>query len=70
MKVKQAFFHYKGTGVFQGDLNPLSSRLVLVMYVIPTLLNGCENWLMTQALVDQRMELFQGELVKRSLKQH
>ena len=32
--------------------------------------NGCENWLMTQALVDQRMELFQGELVKRSLKQY
>lgn len=50
--------------------NPLSSRLVLVMYVMPTLLNGRENWLMTQALVDQRMKLFQGELVKKSLKQH
>ena len=54
-------------GAFQGDLSPLSSRSVLEVCVMPVLLNGCENWILTQALLE-RIESFQGELAKRNMK--
>ena len=61
-KARQAFFHYGSIGAFQGDLSPLSSRSIL-----DALLYGCENWLMTHALME-KVESFQAELAKRVLK--
>ena len=66
-KARRAFFHYGSIGAFQGDLSPLSSRLILDACVMPILLYGCENWLMTHALME-KVESFQAELAKRVLK--
>ena len=66
-KAHRAFFHYGSIGVFQGDICPLSSRAVLESCVMPVLLYGAENWIMTDGLLD-KLEAFQGELVKRVLK--
>ncbi len=63
-KARRAFFHYGSIGAFQGDLSPLSSRHVLETCVMPVLLYGSENWIMTENL----LESFQAELVKRILK--
>ena len=49
---------------------PLSSKSVLeccVNSVIPVLLYGCENWILTEPLC-QKLESLQSELVKRKLK--
>ena len=66
-KVCRTFFHYGRIGVFQGDISPLSSRSVLECCVMPILMFGSENWILTEGLID-RLEAFQGELVKRLLK--
>ena len=66
-KARRAFFHYGSIGIFQGDLSPLSSRQVLEMCVLPVLLYGSENWIMTENLLG-KLESFQAELVKRILK--
>lgn len=63
-KARQAFFNCGSIGAFQGDLNPLSSRSILDACVMPILLYGFENWLMTHALME-KVESFQAELVKR-----
>ena len=57
-KARRAFFHYGSIGVFQGDICPLSSRSVLECCVMPVLLYGCENWVLTNSLW-QKMESFQ-----------
>ena len=67
LKARRAFFHYGSIGVFQGDIRPLSSRSVLECCVIPILMYGSENWILTERLID-KLEAFQGELVKRVLK--
>ena len=59
--IKKAFFHYGSIGVFQGDICPLSSKSVLECCVIPVLLYGCENWIMTEPLC-QKLESLQSEL--------
>ena len=51
----------------QGDISPLSSKEVIKSCVMPVLLYGSENWIMTDALME-RLEIFQAELVKRVLK--
>ena len=61
------FFHFGSIGVLQSDVNPLFSRAVLQSCVMPVLLFGCENWILTETLW-QKLEAFQGELVKRVLK--
>ncbi len=68
MKARRAFFHYWSIGVIQGEISPISSRTILETCVMPILLYGSENWIMTdQGLVD-RLEAFQGELAKRVLR--
>ena len=62
-KARRAFFHYGSIGVFQGDICPLSSKSVLECCVIPVLLYGCENWILTEPLC-QKLESLQSELVK------
>ena len=66
-KSRRAFFHFGSIGVFQGDISPISSRSVLEMCVMPILLYGSENWILTEGMV-KKLETFQGELVKRILK--
>ena len=66
-KARRAFFHYGSIGAFQGDLGPLSCRSVLETCVMPVLLYGCENWIVTDGLVE-KLEKFQAELAKRILK--
>ena len=66
-KARRAFFHYGSIGVFQGDISPLSSREVIESCVMPVLLYGSENWILTDALI-RRLEASQTELVKRVLK--
>ena len=66
-KARRAFFHYGSIGVFQGDIGPLSSKEVIESCVMPVLLYGSENWILTEVLM-KRLESFQAELVKRVLK--
>ena len=66
-KARRTFFHYGSIGVFQGDICPLSSKSVLECCVIPVLLYGCENWILTEPLC-QKLESLQSELVNRMLK--
>ena len=63
----RTFFHYGSIGVFQGDISPLSSRSVLECCEMPILMFGSDTWILTEGLID-RLEAFQGELVKRVLK--
>jgi len=60
-KAWRAFFHYGSIGVFQGDLNPMSCCSVLEMCVMPVLLYGGENWILTDGLME-KLEKFQAEL--------
>ena len=65
-KAQKSFFLYDGIGVFLGDLNPLSSRSVVEVCVMPILLYGCKNWRVSEKLLRQ-LEPFQGEMGKRIL---
>ena len=38
--------------MFQGDTSPLSSKEVIESCVMPVLLYGSENWIMTDALME------------------
>ena len=67
VKARRAFFLYGSIGAFQGDISPLSSRSVLESCVMPILLFGSENWVVTEGLIE-KLETFQGELAKRILK--
>ena len=69
-KSRRAFFEFGSVFAFQGNLSPLSS-LPLSIYqhcVLSILLYGVENWIFFSAESLQRLESFQGEVVKRILK--
>ena len=66
-KAQRAFFNFGSIGVFSDDISPLSSRFVLETCVMPFLLYGSENWILTESLL-KKLESFQGELAKRILK--
>ena len=63
-KARKAFFCYGSLGFFQGSL---SSASAIDCCVLPALLYGVENWILTPVLLD-RLEKFQGELAKRVLR--
>ena len=65
-KARRSFFLYGGIGVFQGDLSPLSSRSVVEVCVMPILMYGCEDWIVSEELL-RRLESFQEEMGKRIL---
>ena len=52
---------------FQGQLNPISGKSIYETCVIPTLLFGCENWVLTNSMLHQ-LESFQGEIGRWILK--
>ena len=66
-KARLAFFAFEAIGAFQGQLNPISGRRIYETCVIPTLLFGCENWVLTDSMLHQ-LESFQGEIGCQILK--
>ena len=54
-------------GAFQGDLSPLSTKSIIETCVLPILLFGCENWIVSETNLD-RLESFLGEQAKRALR--
>ena len=63
-KARKAFFALGFIGSFQGKTNPLISKSVYEIFVIPTLLHGCETRILTDALVSK----IPSEVGKRILK--
>ena len=66
-KGRRAFFAYGSLGAFQGKLNLHAGKTIFEVCVIPVLLFGSENWVLTDSLLD-RLEGFQGEIGRRILK--
>ena len=62
-KTRRAFFVFGAMGAFHGKLNPISRKTIFNTCVIPILLFGSENWILTDPLVDQ-LEAFQGEIAE------
>ena len=48
-KARRAFFAYGAMGAFQGKLNPLSGKTIFDTCVVPVLLFGSENWILTDS---------------------
>ena len=46
-------FHYGSLGAFQGDLSHLSTRSIIETCVIPILLFGSENWIVSGGILKQ-----------------
>ena len=67
-KARRAFFA-RGSGVFHGKLNPLSSKNIIEHCVLPCLLYGAESWILNHSLL-AKLESFQAELAKRILRLH
>ena len=66
-KARKAFFSFGCIGVFQGELNPLSSRSVVDTCVMPVLLFGAESWYLTDNTL-QKLETFQCTRGRRRLR--
>ena len=66
-KARKTFFGLGSTGVFHGNLNPLSSSSIYETCVLPILLYGCETWLLDSSCL-QALEKFQCEIGRRILK--
>ena len=66
-KARGCFFHYGFLGSLQGDINPLSTKSVIDTCVMPVLLFGCENWILTEAFV-HKQKSFLSWMTKRALK--
>ena len=65
-KARKAFFVSGSIGAFQGHLNPLSSRCIYMTCVLPVLLYGSENWVLSDELLSD-LESFQAWVGKRIL---
>ena len=63
-EARRAFFAFGAMGAFHGQL---SERSIYEACVIPVLLFGCENWMLTDSMLHQ-LESFQGEIGRRILK--
>ena len=47
------FFTFVPLGAFQGKLNPIWSKVIYETCVVSILLYGCENWILTNSIIDQ-----------------
>ena len=66
-KARKAFFALGSLGAFQGELNPLSSASIFETCVIPTLLYGCETWILNSGCL-KALESFQCEIGRHILR--
>ena len=57
-KSRQSFFALGSIGAFHGRLNPLTGHSLFETFVIPTLLYGCETWIVSEPLL-KSLESFQ-----------
>ena len=60
-KARRALFA-RGSGIFLGKLNPLSSRSIIEHCVLPCLLYGAESWILHNTLLD-KLESFQAKSI-------
>ena len=65
-KQGKPFFALGSIGTFHGSLNPLSGRSIFETCIIPTLLYGCDTWLLDSTTV-KLLENFQCEIGRRIL---
>ena len=65
-KARKAFFQYGSIYAFQGKLSPVSSCSIVQLCVLPILLYGVENWVMSTEAI-KKLECFQAEMAKRIL---
>ena len=65
-KARKAFFQLGSVYAFQGSLSPVSSPSIVQSCVLPILLYGVENWVMSSESI-KKLECFQGEVAKRIL---
>ena len=66
-KARRAFVEFGSVFTFQGNLSPLASSSIFQLCVLPILLYGVENWIISPESL-QQLESFQGEVAKRILK--
>ena len=66
-KGRKAFFAAGAIGAYQGTLNPLSSISLFNTCVVPAVLYGSENWILTEQTI-ARLKTFQSQMGKRILK--
>ena len=65
-RARKAFFQFGSVYAFQGNLSPISCCSIVETCVIPILLYGIENWVMSPESI-RMLECFQGEVAKRIL---
>ena len=65
-RARKAFFQFGSAYAFQGKLSPISSCSIVETCVLPILLYGVENWIMSAESI-KMLECFQGEVAKRIL---
>ena len=66
-KARTAYFALGSIGAYQGLLNPLSGRSLFTTFVLPILLYGSDNWILTEQLL-MTLEKFQAEIGRRILR--
>ena len=66
-KARRVFFAFGAIGTFHGQLNPISARSIYQVCVLPVLLFGCKNWILSDTTLHQ-LESFQGEIGQCILK--
>ena len=62
-KARKAFFQLGSVYAFQGSLSPVSASAIVQTCVLPILLYGVENWVMSSEST-KKLERFQGEVAK------
>ena len=65
-KARRAFFAQQANGIAYGKQNPLTSRELYSVCVLPVCLYGSESWLLTEPMLG-KLEKFQGDLGKKIL---
>ena len=60
-KARRVFFAFGPMGAFHGQLNPISAKSIYEICVVPVLLFGCENWILTDSIL-RLLESFQGQI--------
>ena len=66
-KARRTYFALGSIGAYQGLLNLLSGRSLFTTFVLPILLYGSDNWILTEQLL-MTLEKFQAEIGRRILR--